>query len=146
MDRGIAVLLTAVAGGLIALQPPINAVLGRFTGNLQAGLVSFVVGAMLLAAIIVLSGRAGTLSSAFEPGWLYYLGGGVLGAVYVVVALITVSSIGAAGVVAATIAGQLTASVVIDRLGVLGLEQTAVSLDRVIGIGLLLLGTYLIVR
>ena len=72
--------------------------------------------------------------------------GGVLGALYVVVALITVSSIGAAGVVAATMAGQLTASVVIDRLGVLGLEETAVSLDRVIGIGLLLLGTYLIVR
>ena len=44
------------------------------------------------------------------------------------------------------IVGQLTASVVIDRLGVLGLEQVTISLDRVIGIGLLLLGTYLIVR
>ena len=63
-----------------------------------------------------------------------------------VVALITVSAIGATGVVAATIVGQLTASVVIDRLGVLGLEQVTISLDRVIGIGLLLLGTYLIVR
>jgi len=62
------------------------------------------------------------------------------------VALITVSAIGATGVVAATIVGQLTASVVIDRLGVLGLEQVTISLDRVIGIGLLLLGTYLIVR
>jgi bacterial/archaeal transporter family-2 protein len=146
MDRGVAVLLTALAGGLIALQPPINAELGRFTGNLQAGLVSFLVGTLLLAGIVVLSGKAGTLSGTFEPGWLYYLGGGVLGALYVVVALITVSSIGAAGVVAATIAGQLTASVVIDRLGVLGLEEAAVSPDRVVGIGLLLLGTYLIVR
>ena len=81
--------------------------------------------------------------SRCRPGWLYYLGGGVLGALHVVVALITVTSIGAAGVVAATIAGQLAASVVIDRLG---LEQTAVSLDRVIGIALLLLGTYLVVR
>jgi transporter family-2 protein len=104
------------------------------------------VGTLLLAGIVVLSGKAGTLSGTFEPGWLYYLGGGVLGALYVVVALIKVSSIGAAGVVAATIAGQLTASVVIDRLGVLGLGETAVSLDRVIGIGLLLVGTYLMVR
>jgi transporter family-2 protein len=146
MDRGLAVLLTALVGGLIALQPPISAELGRFTGNLQAGLVSFLVGTLLLAAIVVLSGKAGTLSGTFEPGWLYYLGGGVLGGLYVVVALLTVSSIGAAGVVAATIAGHLTASVVIDRLGVLGPEETAISPDRVIGIGLLLRGTYLVVR
>jgi bacterial/archaeal transporter family-2 protein len=146
MDRGLAVLLTALAGGLIALQPPINAELGRFTGNLQAALVSFLVGAVLLAGIVVLSGKAGTLSETFQPGWIYYLGGGVLGAVYVAVALITVSSIGAAGVVAGTIAGQLTASVVIDRLGVLGLEETAVSVGRLVGIALLFLGTYLIGR
>jgi transporter family-2 protein len=57
-----------------------------------------------------------------------------------------VSSIGAAGVVAATIVGQLSASVVIDRLGVLGLEEVPISLDRVIGVALLALGTYLIVR
>jgi bacterial/archaeal transporter family-2 protein len=88
MDRGVAELLTAFAGGLIALQPPINAELGRFTGNLQAGLVSFLVGTVLLAGIVVPSGKAGTLSEAFEPGCLYYLGGGALGALYVVVALI----------------------------------------------------------
>jgi bacterial/archaeal transporter family-2 protein len=139
-------MVTAVAGGLIALQPPINAELGRFTGNLQAGFVSFAVGALLIGTIVLLSGKAGTLSHASEPGWIYYLGGGVVGAAYVVVALITVSSIGAAGVVAATIVGQLTASVVIDRLGVLGLEEMTISLDRVIGILLLLLGTYLVVR
>jgi transporter family-2 protein len=146
MDRGVAVLLTAVGGGLIALQPPINAELGRFTGNVQAGFVSFAVGALLIGAIVVLTGRAGGLSHALEPSWIYLVGGGVVGAAYVVTALITVSSIGATGVVAATIVGQLTASVVLDRLGVLGLEETTISLDRVIGILLLLLGTYLVVR
>jgi len=79
MDRGVAVLLTAFGGGLIALQPPINAELGRFTGNIQAGFVSFAVGALLIGAIMVLSGKAGTLSHAFQPGWIYYLGP-VLGA------------------------------------------------------------------
>ena len=47
----------------------------------------------------------------------------MLGAAYVFTALIAVSAIGAGGVAAATITGQLTASVVIDRLGLLGLEQ-----------------------
>jgi len=60
--------------------------------------------------------------------------------------LVTVSSIGAGGVAAATITGQLTASVAIDRLGILGLEQQALSFERLLGVGLLLVGTYLVVR
>ena len=54
----------------------------------------------------------------------YYLIGGLLGAVYVTTVLITVRTLGAGAVTAATIAGQLTLSVVIDRLGILGLEKS----------------------
>ena len=38
MDRGLAVVLTAVACGLIAAQAPINAELGRATGSMAAAL------------------------------------------------------------------------------------------------------------
>ena len=76
----------------------------------------------------------------------YYLLGGLLGAVYVANALIAVGSIGAGGVAAATIAGQLTMSVIADRLGILGLQQVALSPSRIVGVGLLLAGTALIVR
>jgi transporter family-2 protein len=145
MDRGLAVLLTAAVGGLIALQPPINAGLGRATGNLSAALVSFAVGTLLLALIVALVGQAGGLSSTFDVRW-YYLMGGLLGAGYVTVALIAVSSIGAGGVAAATVTGQLTAALVIDRLGILGLEQTPFSAARIAGVVLLLAGTYLVVR
>jgi len=145
MDRGVAVLAMAAVGGLIALQPAVNAGLGRATGNLAAALVSFAIGTVLLAALVGLGGQSGGLGATFDVPW-YYLLGGVLGAAYVFTALVTVSSIGAGGVAAATITGQLAASVVIDRLGVLGLEQTALSWDRVLGVGLLLAGTYLVVR
>lgn len=145
MDRGLAVLLMALVGGLIALQPAVNAGLGRATGNIAAALVSFAIGTLLLLVIVLLSGQAGGLSSTFDVRW-YYLLGGILGAAYVFTALVTVSSIGAGGVAAATITGQLTASVVIDRLGVLGLEETAITWERVAGVALLLAGTYLIVR
>ncbi len=63
--------------------------------------------------------------------WYYVIGGGVVGAIYVTTVILTVGSLGAAGVVAATIAGQLTISVVIDRLGVLGLQETPITLERV---------------
>ena len=145
MDKGLAVVLTAVAGGLIALQAPINAGLGRATGSLPAALISFLVGTIALAAIVVLSGKAGGLSSTFDVSW-YYLLGGFLGAIYVFNALVAVSAIGAGGVAAATIFGQLTASVVIDRLGLFGLEETALTPERILGVVLLLAGTILIVR
>jgi len=135
----------AAVGGLIALQPAINAGLGRSTGNLAAALVSFAIGTLLLAVIVALVGQAGGVGSMFDVPW-YYLLGGVLGAAYVTTALITVSTIGAGGVAAATITGQLTASVVIDRMGILGLEETPLTWDRLLGVGLLLAGTFLIVR
>ena len=145
MDRGLAVLLTACAGGLVALQAPINAGLGKATGGLPAALVSFSVGSLCLAAIVVLSGKAAGLGSTFDVSW-YYLVGGLLGAAYVTTALVAVSAIGAGGVAAATVTGQLTASVVVDRLGLFGLDQVPLSSARVAGVALLLLGTYLVIR
>jgi transporter family-2 protein len=145
VDKGTAVILTAAAGGLIALQAPINAGLGKATGDLPAALISFLVGTAALLLIVVLIGKAGGLSHAVDVRW-YYLLGGLLGAVYVANALVAVNSIGAGGVAAATIAGQLTASVVADRLGVLGLEQVSLSPQRILGVALLLVGTVLVVR
>ena len=145
MDRGLAVILTATAGGLIALQAPINAGLGRSTGSLPAALVSFIVGTLALAAIVVLSGKAAGVGSTFDVSW-YYLLGGLLGAIYVTNALIQVAAIGAGGVAAATITGQLVASVAIDRLGLFGLDQIPLGVERLAGVALLIVGTILIVR
>ena len=145
MDRGLAVILMALVGGLIAAQAVINAGLGKTTGNLAAALVSFAVGTLALALLVALAGQTGGLGEAFSVSW-YYLLGGILGAAYVFTALVTVSSIGATGVAAATITGQLAASVVLDRIGFLGLDQEPIAIERIIGVGLLLAGTYLVIR
>jgi transporter family-2 protein len=145
MDKGLAVFLMAVVGGLIALQAPINAGLGKETGSFAAAFVSFAIGTLALAAIIVVSGKAGGVSGATDVPW-YYLIGGLLGAAYVFSALVLVDEIGAGGVAAATVTGQLTASVALDRVGALGLEQVPLTATRLLGVGLLLAGTYLVVR
>jgi transporter family-2 protein len=139
------VLCMAVVGGLIALQAPINAGLGKATGSFAAAFISFLVGTVVLAAILVLSGKTGGLADATDVQW-YYLIGGLLGAAYVFTALSLVGTIGAGGVAAATVTGQLTLSVVLDRLGILGLEEVPLSPERLVGVGLLLAGTFLVVR
>jgi transporter family-2 protein len=60
--------------------------------------------------------------------------------------VVTVRELGAGGVTAAIIAGQLALSVVLDRAGVLGLEERAITWEKLLGIALLAAGTVLIVR
>jgi transporter family-2 protein len=142
----VAVSAMVGAGGLIALQAPINSKLGKAIGSLPAASVSFAIGLIALVAITLLfAGGFGDLGKAGELSWIYLLGG-VLGAVYVTCALISVRTLGAGGVTAATIAGQLTLSVVIDQLGVLGLDERPLNWQRVLGIALLAAGTFLVVR
>ena len=146
MDRGVAVLLTACVGGLIALQAPINSGLGKAVGSLPAATVSFTIGtASLVLITLVVGGGFGDLGEGRHLSW-YYLTGGVLGAIYVTTALLAVRELGAGGVTAATIAGQLTLSLVMDRLGVLGLDERALTPDRLLGVALLAGGTFLVVR
>ena len=146
MDRGTAVLLTAGVGGLIALQAPINSGLGRSVGTFQAAFFSFLTGTLLLCLIAGLAG--GGLGSVLEVRTVpwHYLLGGILGAAYVTSVLVTVRTLGAGGVVAATITGQLTMSMVADHLGWLGLDRTPLTLARVLGVVLLAVGTFLVVR
>jgi transporter family-2 protein len=136
---------TVVVGSLIALQAPINSGLGKATGTMPAAAISFLVGTALLLGIVLVSGEIGSLAKATDVKW-YYLIGGLLGAAYVTTVLLTVRTLGAGGVTAATVAGQLTMSVVIDRLGFLGLEETPITLTRVIGVLLLFAGTVLVIR
>lgn len=146
MDRSTAVLLTAAAGGLIALQAPINSTLGRSVGTFQAAFVSFAIGTVVLLAISALaSGGLGAIGEARALPW-YYLAGGVLGAVYVTSVLVTVRELGAGGVTAATIAGQLTASIVVDRFGWLGVDEQPITASKIAGVVLLAAGVALIVR
>lgn len=149
-NQGLAIAATVLAGGFIALQAPINAGLGRSVGSpLAAASISFAVGTAALVAItLILSGSVGGfggVGGARSLTWIY-LTGGVLGAVYVTTALITVSVLGAGAVTAATVTGQLTTSIVIDRLGLLGLDARPLSWQRVLGVLLLVAGTFLVAR
>jgi transporter family-2 protein len=145
VDRWVAVVVMVLAGGAVAVQPALNAGLGRSTGSLVAALGSFIVGGLVLFTLVAASGQLGRLEGMLDVRW-YYLLGGVCGALWIATSLIAVKSLGAGGVVAATIAGQLTGAVIADRLGVLGLAEVPITLERATGVLLLGAGTYLIVR
>ena len=146
MDKSAAAATaTVVAGGLVGMQAPINSMLGKSIGTFAAASVSFAVGLAVLVAITLVAGGFGDVGKAGDLSW-YYLTGGVLGAAYVTTVLLTVRTLGAGGVAAATIAGQLAMSVLIDRAGILGIPERALTAERLVGVALLAAGTFLVVR
>jgi transporter family-2 protein len=146
VSRGLAVLLAVAAGGFVGMQAPINARLGRQIGSLQAATVSFLVGtfALLLIAGISSGGLSSIAHAGRAPWWA--LIGGLLGAFFVVVALLTVRTLGASGLTAIVVAGQLAVAVAIDRFGLFGIAKQQIAAPRVIGLVLLLVGVVLVVR
>ena len=146
MSRVLAVALATAAGCLVGLQPAVNARLGRQVGNLQAATVSFIVGTLVLILVTSLSsgGLSGVGNVGRAPWWA--LIGGVLGAFYVAVALLTVRTLGLSALTAIVVGGQLAIAVAVDRFGLLGLSRQHVGAPRIVGLVLLVVGVVLVVR
>jgi bacterial/archaeal transporter family-2 protein len=146
VSRTLAVLLAAGAGTLVGMQAPINARLGRAVGSVQAASLSFIVGTVALVAVASVShGGLGALGKGGHLPWWTFIGG-LLGATYVTVAILTVRTLGASGLTAAVICGQLAISVAIDRFGLLGIARQPIAAHRIVGLVLLIAGVALVVR
>jgi bacterial/archaeal transporter family-2 protein len=143
MERLAAVFATVAVGALIAFQPPINSELGKRTTVLAAAFISTAISAIVMGVVVLAVGEFGHVRRVPHIP-LIYLTGGLLGAVLVSVSLVTVRTLGAGGVVAATVTGQLIVSALLDRFGVLGLDRIGLTPLRVSGFAFLLLGTALV--
>ena len=111
---------------------------------MRAALVSFVVGALALLAVVltVARGWPGAARLADAPWWVWI--GGVLGAFYVVGSIVVAPRLGAVALVAVILAGQALASVLVDHFGWVGFEEHPITLGRVAGIALLAAGVALV--
>ena len=143
MSKELAVLVTVAAGGLVAAQAPANNIVSQKIGDLGAVGVNFLSGTVIvLLAAFAFAGGIQIKEDVATPAWYYWVLGGGGGVVIVLAGLVAVRELGASGV----IAGQLALSVVLDRLGVLGLDERPITWEKIVGIAVLALGVFLIVR
>jgi bacterial/archaeal transporter family-2 protein len=146
VDRGAAVAVAAVIGGLVAAQAPLNSQLGRTVGGLQASVVALFVSFVALLALAALTEGVGGIRRIGDAPLHVAIGGGLVGALYVGSIVFTVRALGAGGLTAVTISGQLGLAMVIDHFGWLGVEKSSITLAKVSGVVLLALGTWLVIR
>lgn len=138
-------LLPVFAGIAITIQSGINSQLRTSIQHpLMAAFISFVVGTLALAILLIFSRDAfPSLSQYSNIEWYKYTGG-LLGAFVVTVTLLSVSQIGAANMFVLIVAGQLATAVLMDHFGVLGMKSNPVSLQKLLGIFLLIAGAWLV--
>lgn len=147
MTRAIYALLPLAGGALIAAQAPINARLRlTLSSPIGSGLISFLVGVVVLVGAVAIVGDGGTVVSGLGGGpWWAYLGG-ACGAFFVVATIVATPRIGVTTTFVAVIAGQVAAATLIDRFGWLGVPSIPLTPERVIAIVLLVISLVLLLR
>jgi transporter family-2 protein len=139
----VAVALAVFAGLAGSVQV---AVMGRFGSRI--GVVEALTFAtciqLVFSVAILLVARLGTggLGGAFRaPLWMWL--GGLMGLTVVFTITFAQPLIGATATIGILIAGQLVMGAAIDRFGLFGVDQIAISWPRALGIGLLGIGSAL---
>jgi transporter family-2 protein len=138
-------LLAVVAGAMIPFQAGINAQLARYVGSpIASALVSFLVGTLALAVVVLIQRKPlPSLAKLGEAPWWVWIGG-LIGAFYVAGSIVSAPKLGAVMLIAAVVAGQSFASLLLDQYGWVGFKEHHISPGRIVGMGLVASGVALV--
>ena len=136
----LAVALATIAGLAGSVQV---AVMGRFGGRIGVfEALSFSTAVQLVFSLVLLlavrQGLGGLGHVSKTPAWMWI--GGLMGLTVVSAITFAQPRIGATATIGILIAGQLVMGAVIDRFGLFGVDQIAISPARAVGIALLGIG------
>lgn len=141
----IVVILVAIAGGVaIVLQGQATAVMDERAGTIVSVFATYALGGLAITLIMLgLRGaRLGDLRGA--PWWVYLAG--LFGLVIVGSIAFSVSRIGLVQTFTVLVVTQFVLSAAIDHFGLLGAEVRQLGIERLTGVGLLLVGTWMVLR
>ena len=146
MQLALPFLAVILVGVGIAIETPVNALLGKSLGGaLTASLVSFVVGTAVLGAVLLV------VRPRLPEGWAtatpwYAWTGGVFGAGLVLASAWATPKLGAGTTLVVIVASQVALGVALDHFGVLGLERHVAGWLRLGGVAVVAVGALMIAR
>ena len=141
----VGVIVAALSGCVFGVVTSLEGLIGRSVGAISASLIEHAVAALIAVPAVVFLFMRGTLTWDNTKG--------ILPASAVVAALIIVAVAGVAyamprvGVAAGNMAmlfGQMTLAILIDTIGIGGYDKVPLSLPRIAGLVLMVVGVYLV--
>lgn len=133
----------ALASGVaMAFQGSLNAVLGKYVGEIEATFLVHVIGSAMAGIIILFGLGKGNLGKMLGVPWYAYLGG-IISVLIIYGVAASIPKVGVALATTAIIVGQVSTAMLIDQFGLFGLEKIPFSLAKLAGLIFLALGARL---
>ncbi|MBL8103061.1 MAG: DMT family transporter [Anaerolineales bacterium] len=138
------IILVGLVGGMaIGVQSPMSSIISQRLGMIESSFIIHASGA--IAALIPLLVFGNKLGEWRSVPW-YVLGAGAFGLVVISSMGYMIPRIGVSGALITLLAGQLLVGSFLDHFGLLGVTQRTVDLQRIIGLGVVMLGVWLTVK
>ena len=138
------ILIGLIGGVAAAFQAAFTGLMGLRLGNMESVFFTYAGGGLLIIlAMVTLKG--GNLLAWRAVPWYVFLAG-PLGLVIIGSLSYTVPRLGSATASTLFVTAWLLLSAVIDHFGLFGVSQRALELPRLLGVMILLTGTWLVVR
>ena len=138
------VIISLLGGVAIGLQNPLASLMGQRIGILQGAFIIHL-GGTIVAGGLLLAVPGGNLAAWRSVPW-YALGAGVLGVTLVSAISFAIPRIGVAATVGLVVATQIALAAWLDHYGLLGLDVRLFDTWRFIGIVMLMVGAWLVLR
>ncbi len=141
----IIVIIIGLLGGIaVGLQGPLASLISQRIGAIESAFIVHLGGAVA-ALIILIAIGGGRLDSWRTVPW-YALGAGVLGLILISSISYAIPRLGIATTLTLIVVGQLGVGAILDHFGLLGAAIRPLDLSRLIGLGVIFIGIWLMVR
>ena len=139
-------LLMSIAGVGIPVMAALNGSLGtKLNSPALATTILFVVGGLVSTIYLLLSKGIPTMP-IHKPIPLFFYCGGLFVIFYILSITWVAPKFGVGNAISFVLLGQLISMVVIDKFGLLGAPRYSLSIQRLCGIALMIVGVFLSVR
>jgi len=144
MANGWVILIGLLGGVAVGLQAPLAGAMGQRVGGTASSFIIHISGAVFSGLWLIIRGGERIREWRSLP-W-YMLVAGVFGLILYQTINVTLPRLGSTMMVVLIIIGQLVLGVIVDHFGLFGVAQRPVDLLRILGVGALILGGWLIAR
>jgi len=149
MNNYIFLIVLAISGGIaVALQAHFMGLMNKHIGTLESVFITYFSGGLAISLFMIVmrgGGALGNLQVWQSIPW-YTLSAGLIGLFIVGTIGYTTSQLGLATAFTLILAAQFGTSILIDHFGWLGANVHLLTPTRLLGLGVLFLGVWLIIR
>lgn len=138
------VLIGLIGGAAVGLQSPLAGAISQRLGGTAGSFFVHLSGTIFSAALLLLRGGENLRDWRTLPWYLFTVG--LFGLILYQTIAVTLPRLGSMTMITLIIIGQLLVGMLIDHFGWLGVTVHPISLSRVLGVLVLMLGGYLIAR